>query len=267
MARYHVRADGSMGVCTAKEGHCPFGAEDGTKHFTNETEARAYSERMIAGKSKSRKALKRDATTAIGKDAARERVCSRTLYGDVDVDKARAEVNEIQGARRTRSLASQAQVVSDFREETERRFHEIYGWTAVEIESTARDEIIRAFEDAGINAVVGETVLDGSRSRGLEREDSDIDVVVEILESDLGEDALFDVLHDEDLDLEIEGIPVDVNPIRLEETGSLGDYLRSADAYLRNKEAQGNEGRIWRERRNDRLAVMGGRSVVEDVQQ
>ena len=211
----------------------------------------------------------------MGRCTAREGNCpfdgeegTRHFIGEAEARRhAERRVNEIQGARRTRSLASQAQVVSDFREETERRFHEIYGWTAVEIESTARDEIIRAFEDAGINAVVGETVLDGSRSRGLEREDSDIDVVVEILESDLGEDALFDVLHDEDLDLEIEGIPVDVNPIRLEETGSLGDYLRSADAYLRNKEAQGNEGRIWRERRNDRLAVMGGRSVVEDVQQ
>ena len=94
MARYHVRADGSMGVCTAKDGHCPFGAEEGTKHFTSESEARAYSEKMIAGKSKSRKALKRDATTAIGKDAVRVDSCSRTLYGDVDVDKARAEVNQ-----------------------------------------------------------------------------------------------------------------------------------------------------------------------------
>ena len=46
MAGYHVRANGSMGVCTAKEGNCPFGGEEGTKHFTNETEARAYSESL-----------------------------------------------------------------------------------------------------------------------------------------------------------------------------------------------------------------------------
>ena len=83
-------------------------------------------------------------------------------------------------------------------------------------------------------------------------------MVVKILESDLGEDALFDVLHDENLDLEIEGIPVDVNPIRLEETGSLGYYLRSADAYLRSKEAQGKELEDLAGRRNDRLVVMGG---------
>ena len=55
MARYHVRADGSMGVCTAREGNCPFGGDAGTRHFTNKSEAQAYSEERIkaveAGKS------------------------------------------------------------------------------------------------------------------------------------------------------------------------------------------------------------------------
>ena len=55
MARYHVKADGSMGVCTAREGNCPFGGESGTRHFTNKSEAQAYSEERIkaveAGKS------------------------------------------------------------------------------------------------------------------------------------------------------------------------------------------------------------------------
>ena len=50
MVRYHVRADGSMGVCTAKEGHCPFSGEEGTKHFTNKAEAERYSEKMIANR-------------------------------------------------------------------------------------------------------------------------------------------------------------------------------------------------------------------------
>ncbi len=47
MARYHVKADGSMGVCTAREGNCPFGDDEGTKHFASEAEARIYSERLI----------------------------------------------------------------------------------------------------------------------------------------------------------------------------------------------------------------------------
>lgn len=47
MAKYHVKADGSMGVCTAREDNCPFGGEEGTKHFTNEAEARKYSEEIV----------------------------------------------------------------------------------------------------------------------------------------------------------------------------------------------------------------------------
>ena len=47
MARYHVRADGSMGVCTARSGQCPFGSEEGTRHFTSEARARAYSEERV----------------------------------------------------------------------------------------------------------------------------------------------------------------------------------------------------------------------------
>lgn len=47
MTRYHVRTDGSMGVCTAREGNCPYGGEEGTRHFTNKAEALRYSEERI----------------------------------------------------------------------------------------------------------------------------------------------------------------------------------------------------------------------------
>ena len=57
MARYHVKADGSMGVCTAKEGNCPFGGDAGTKHFTNKSEALAYSEKIAEQSAASRGAL------------------------------------------------------------------------------------------------------------------------------------------------------------------------------------------------------------------
>lgn len=47
MSRYHVKADGSMGVCKAQEGHCPFGGDAGVKHFTSESEARSYAEKIV----------------------------------------------------------------------------------------------------------------------------------------------------------------------------------------------------------------------------
>lgn len=59
MARYHVKADGSVGVCKAQEGNCPFGGDEGTKHFTNAADAIAYSEKVVAEQAKASKGLKR----------------------------------------------------------------------------------------------------------------------------------------------------------------------------------------------------------------
>ena len=55
-------------------------------------------------------------------------------------------------------------------------------------------------------------VVSGSRCRGLENDNSDIDVVVEIKGSELKEDALFNIFHEEGM--EIDGITVDINPVR-----------------------------------------------------
>lgn len=45
--KYHVKADGSMGVCKAQDGNCPFAGEEGTRHFTNKAEAQACAEKII----------------------------------------------------------------------------------------------------------------------------------------------------------------------------------------------------------------------------
>lgn len=82
----------------------------------------------------------------------------------------------------------------------------------------------------------------GSRSReGLYHEGSDIDVVVSYSGS-LREDAFFNVLHEDGL--EIAGIPVDINPISTEKTGTLEEYLEGAEKYLDEKEWQQLTGSI-----------------------
>ena len=90
------------------------------------------------------------------------------------------------------------------------------------------------------NEIAGDieaVVLYGSRSRGLETsEDTDIDIVVQINNAELKEDALFNLFSD--MDIEIDGISVDVNPIRPEETGTLDEYLPKAEAYLEQKQAE-----------------------------
>ena len=57
MAKYHVRADGQIGTCRAKEENCPFSGEEGTKHFTNVTDAMSYSEEIARKNEKSNKSL------------------------------------------------------------------------------------------------------------------------------------------------------------------------------------------------------------------
>jgi predicted nucleotidyltransferase len=77
--------------------------------------------------------------------------------------------------------------------------------------------------------------IHGSRNRGDAREDSDLDVVVEY-EGDFKEDALFNMLNEEPL--EIEGITVDINPIRKEETGTLDKYMERSREYDEEQKAE-----------------------------
>ena len=94
MARYHVKADGSMGVCTAREGNCPFGSDEGTKHFTSKSEAQSYSEKIVAEQSRSSNGLKRSngdggskvsPTGGVGGDPHRTAEVARNLLNEIDV--------------------------------------------------------------------------------------------------------------------------------------------------------------------------------------
>ena len=66
MARYHVKADGSMGVCTAQEGNCPYGGEEGTKHFSNKADAMRYAEQVIKSKETRDISLRRSSSNGGG---------------------------------------------------------------------------------------------------------------------------------------------------------------------------------------------------------
>ncbi len=108
------------------------------------------------------------------------------------------------------------------------------GVTVEEAEDDIRTDLGYAFEAA--SEEFGEEItflglrLHGSRVRGDARADSDLDAVVEY-SGDVREDALFDFLNSEDNRISYRGIPVDVNPIRAEETGTLGEYMRRDAEY------------------------------------
>ena len=128
-------------------------------------------------------------------------------------------------------------VVAEFRNRTTESFHLINGKNEYDIELEVEELLRQEMQESNIAGEIKGVVLYGSRSRGLETsEDTDIDIVVQINNSELKEDALFNIFHD--LDIQIDGIPVDVNPIRPEETGTLETYLPKAETYLEQKQAE-----------------------------
>ncbi len=126
----------------------------------------------------------------------------------------------------------QSDIIKDFRSKTDEMFHDINGYRPEDIENSVRDFISETFENNNIEAEIGNVIVSGSRSRGLENANSDIDIVAEI-RSELKEDALFNILNEDKM--EIDGITVDINPIRAEETGTLDNYLPKVESYLAKK--------------------------------
>lgn len=130
-------------------------------------------------------------------------------------------------------------IVADFREKTASLFNKVDGYSAADIEDMVYEDIQNILSEKEIAAEIGRVILSGSRCRGLETINSDIDVVVEI-QSELKEDVLFNILNEE-YETEIGGFKVDINPIRKEQSGTLENYLPAVEKYLSEKSTKQEE--------------------------
>ncbi len=126
---------------------------------------------------------------------------------------------------------SAQETIADFRAATERQFRpeRLDGTRIEDIEDQVREMVQEAIDTYGLDARIDEVILTGSRSRGLDNEDSDIDVVVSYTGTEPEAD-LFNIMHEE-IRL-IAGVPIDINPINPEQTGTLADYLIGAERFL-----------------------------------
>ena len=143
-------------------------------------------------------------------------------------------------------------VVADFRAKTEELFHSLDGQSAEDIEKTVYAYVQSQIDEYGLDAQIVDVVVSGSRCRGIEQENSDLDVVVEYTGS-TREDDLFNMLHEDSI--YIAGIQVDINPITESRTGTLETYLPEVETYLQEKAQQ--------EQINNQL-VTQGREVVQE---
>ena len=125
-------------------------------------------------------------------------------------------------------------VVADFKAKTEQLFYGINGQTQDEIEQTVWAYLQSKIDEYEIDVELVDVVVSGSRCRGLEKADSDLDVVVEYKGRE-HEDTLFNAFNEDGL--MIGGIKVDINPITKGKTGTLATYLPGVESYLAEKQA------------------------------
>ncbi len=123
-------------------------------------------------------------------------------------------------------------IVSDFKARTNEMFHNIEGQTSEDVEQTAYAYIKSKIEEYEIDVDIVDVAVSGSRCRGLEKEGSDLDIVVEYKGKEK-EDDLFNAFNEDGL--KIGGVKVDVNPITEGKTGTLATYLPGVESYLAEK--------------------------------
>ena len=154
----------------------------------------------------------------------------------VDFDDLMEKTDAI-GQEEIRAVRSEQEIVSDFRAKTEEKFDTkaLDGMGPSVIEEAVRERVLQIAEDYGLDVTIEDVIVSGSRCRGLENTDSDLDVVVAYSGNER-EDDFFNVLHDERM---LFGkVELDINPINTEETGTLAQYLPGVEKYLTEKAAQ-----------------------------
>ena len=175
-------------------------------------------------------------------DAEHDRYTHTELQGNirqkdepvaVDFDDLMEKADE-KGQEEIRAVKSDQEIVADFRAKTEEMFDPkpLDGMTPATIEEAVREKVIQIAEDYGLDVTVEDVIVSGSRCRGLENAESDLDVVVSYSGRER-EDDLFNTLKDEHM--YFGKVELDINPINTAETGSLAQYLPGVEKYLEEK--------------------------------
>ena len=147
-------------------------------------------------------------------------------------------MEKVEEANRIVPEILQGNIVENFKKKTNELFHEICISSAgaelfmnpSEIEDTVECHVQAKIDDYAIVATVVDVAISGSRCRGLERNGSDLDVVVE-LSTNEREDDLFNAFNNDD-GMYIGDVKVDINPITPQQTGTLESYLPQVEEYL-----------------------------------
>ena len=125
--------------------------------------------------------------------------------------------------------AETEQVISRFRDKTKQYFRPIEGRTADRIEEEVRGYIQMKIREYHLPIQIREVMVYGSRSRGTEKADSDLDILFEYAGA-RREDNIFNLLHEDDFC--IGEVKVDINPVTEEISGDFSERLIRAEEYM-----------------------------------
>lgn len=138
-------------------------------------------------------------------------------------------IEKVEKANEVVPKNQESSIIADFRAKTNEMFHDISEMNPAEIEETIKCHVQAKIDEYDIDATIIDAVVVGSRCRGLEKDSSDLDVVVE-LSTNEREDDLFNAFNEDGL--HIGEVKVDINPITAQRTGTLETYLPQAEEYL-----------------------------------
>lgn len=135
------------------------------------------------------------------------------------------------------SKSENSEFITNFKEKTYDNFQNVCNKTAKEIEDYVMEfssQVAREEFDAEVEIL--DVAVYGSRCRGLEKPDSDIDVVISYV-GDIKEDDFFNALAERELNLvgNSQQIKVDLNPIEEYTKGRFADYLMGCESFLKEK--------------------------------
>lgn len=133
---------------------------------------------------------------------------------------------------------SKSRFLEYFKRKTDLFFHPINGMNHRFIEANVWSYLQSKINDYGLDVKIVDLALYGSRSRGIEKQDSDIDFVVEY-KGTVSESHLFNIFHEDGFS--IGGKTVDVNPITEWETGTIDEYLKRAEEEFINSKTITNK--------------------------
>ncbi len=139
-------------------------------------------------------------------------------------------MEKVEEANRIVPEILQGNIVENFKEKTNEFFHDICEMNPSEIEDAVKCHVQVKIDYYDIVATVGDVAISGSRCRGLERNGSDLDVVVELTTNER-EDDLLNAFNNAD-GMYIGDVRVDINPITPQRTGTLESYLPQIEEYL-----------------------------------